>query len=214
MNYYLINNSTNLIEVGHYVQTKGLPVGYTYNWLEQENSIAKLTNDAYPIEDTDFIWDLEDDALLTDVISTSNISCIGLLVSDKFRKYLGELITHNHRFYPAKVRKKNIVHSYYWLHFVKKDLDGVDLKKSVFFKSNFGFDIGERLFFDSYKTALKIMRKEDCFIKLGHLHLLKNNIELYNQLFYLPVPNRIIATQKVISRIKKYQLTGIDFNII
>ena len=97
MKYYSLSYSTDEKEVGKvWPQCKAIPEGYDHKWLDLPNSMTKLTNDAFPNENPDLVFELDKKAKLTDIISPSNIYAVGLLVNEKAKLILEgfNLITH------------------------------------------------------------------------------------------------------------------------
>ena len=133
MKYFSLSNSTDEKEVGKvWPQCEGVADGYTHEWFDQPNSMTKLNNNEFPSLVPDLVFDLHKKAKLTDVISPSMISAIGLLINEKVKTILEGFNIIEHRYYPAIVREKDISYNYYWMHLVKPDLYGVDFKKSKF----------------------------------------------------------------------------------
>ena len=218
MQYYILTNSAEKKQVGKgYPQCKGMPsgLGLTKEWFEQQNSMTNLNNIEYPSFIPDLRFELNEKAILTDIVSTSNISAYGLLVNEKVKDLIADLATINHKFYTADLVEVKKHHKYFWLHFVKKDLVGIDIEKSIFYKSDFGFDKGDYIKFKNCEEALEIKRKNDnCFIKLEKLVLMPNYIEEFNHIFYLPIINNIIVSQKIIEIFNNYNITGIELEQI
>ena len=133
MKYYSLSYSTDEKEVGKvWPQCKAIPEGYDHKWLDLPNSMTKLTNDDFPNEDPNLVFELDKKSKLTDVISPSNIYAVGLLVNNKVKSILEIFNLITHKFYLATVKQNHIEHNYYWLHLVKPDLLGVNFEKSKF----------------------------------------------------------------------------------
>lgn len=121
MKYFLVANSTNNQIIGKkYPQCKGMPskMGLTFKWFEQPNSMTKLTNDEFPNFEPELIFELEEKALLTDVVSPSNILAKGLLVNERVKNIFSHFKLMEHRYYPATLivegKKKNTSGYIFW----------------------------------------------------------------------------------------------------
>jgi hypothetical protein len=214
--YYIASNSTDEKIIGKkYPQCKGIPsqMELTSNWFDQPNSMTNLSNDEFPHFKPELIFELEEKAKLTDIISPSNISAKGFLINEKVKDIFDKFILADHRYYPATLIVNDLKHQYYWLHFVKKDLDNINLNQSIFYKSIFGFDKGEYVKINSYQDALQVIRQEDCFIMPEKIVLNTNNNKT-EQVFYLPIPNRIIVSKEVMNLLCESKIKGIDFDLI
>ena len=70
MKFYLLSNSAKKTEVGTYPQTTGLVDGYEEF---AENSMVNLNSDEFPNFAPDLRFELEEKAILTDIIRPSNL---------------------------------------------------------------------------------------------------------------------------------------------
>lgn len=206
MEYFLISNSTNLKEIGHYIQCKGMPDGYNYKWFEQPNSMTNLTNDSFPDFEPDLVFELEKKAKLTDIVSTSNISAKGLLMNEKTKNIFEQCNLGQHKFYPATVIYKNEKHQYFWLHILNLRIEDINLKESKFYKSEFGFDKLGYLSFNGYEEAFRIARETDCFIRPEKIIMNKN----YINIFYLPISNSIYISNNLKTILDKNNINGME----
>lgn len=142
MDYYLLSNSTDEKIVGkQYPQCKGMPtgMGLTSKWFEQPNSMTKLTNDEFPNFEPELIFELDEKAKLTDVVTPSNISAKGLLVNDKLKNIFDSFNLMEHKYYPATLIVNGEKRNYYWLHFKESNdvfLNYIDFDKSSFYIGN------------------------------------------------------------------------------
>jgi len=145
MEYYILSNSTDEKIIGKkYPQCKGIPsdMGLTSKWFEQPNSMTKLTNDEFPDFEPELIFELEEKAILTDVVSPSNISAKGFLVNEKVKSILSDFTLMEHKYYPAILIFKGSKLPYYWLHFKENEntfLGGIDFPDSIFKITNLAF---------------------------------------------------------------------------
>lgn len=216
MKYYFLSNSTDEKEIGKsYPQCKGIPsrLGLNKNWFNQEDSMSKLKNSEFPTYNPDLRFELKKNAILTDLISTSNISAKGLLLSEKAKNIFTTCNLAPYRVYPASVIQGSINHQYFWLHLVKENLEGIDFLNSKFHITNLAFMKIENL---------NILSNEDYIIeknklKMKHIRaekisLTKNYSDnLFDLIFFPLIHSNIFISQNLANKIKKNNLTG--FNI-
>jgi hypothetical protein len=142
MEYFLLGNTTDEKIVGkQYPQCKGMPsgLGLTSKWFEQANSMTNLNNNEFPNFEPELIFELDEKAKLTDVVTPSNISAKGLLVNDKLKNILDSFNLIEHRYYPAILIVNGEKRHYYWLHFKESNdvfLNYIDFEKSSFYIGN------------------------------------------------------------------------------
>ena len=78
----------------------------------------------------------------TDLLSVAVING-GFLISEKFKKILEQFKLPTHKFYPAKVKRRNELLDYYWMHMICNLTDNVDYPNSKFFVyQNFSTALG------------------------------------------------------------------------
>src|SRR5690606_25582916 len=143
-----------------YPQCKGMPsgMGLTQNWFESPNSMTKLTNLDFPNFDPELIFELEDAAILTDVVSPSNISAKGFLINEKVKKLFEGFKLIEHKYYPAVLIVRRNRLQYYWLHFKANEdyfLRKIDYKQSKFHISNLAYKRIDDLKIFSYQEYLE-----------------------------------------------------------
>jgi hypothetical protein len=139
MEYFIATNATDKKIIGKagYPQCKGVPssMGLTFKWLERPNSMTNLTNAEFPDFEPELIFELEEKAVLTDVVSPCNISAKGFLINSKVKNVFSQFNLMEHRYYPATLIVKGERHEYFWTHF--KELEEYYLSKINFSKSAF-----------------------------------------------------------------------------
>jgi hypothetical protein len=130
MKYYLLSNSAKKEEVGTYPQTTGLVDGYEEF---SENSMVNLNSDELPNFVPDLRFELDKDAILTDIISPSNLDYAkGIMMNEKAKNAFKPFKLIPHQFYEATIKANNNILIYYWLHTLPPTLDIVDFSKSIF----------------------------------------------------------------------------------
>lgn len=216
MNYYLVSNDTNLEKIGAFMQCKGIPSGdkYDYKWFNQPNSMTRLTNRAYPQDDPDLVFELKEDAFLTDIISPSNISAVGILLNKRTKDLLRKFNLADHKYYPAKVIVNGSQCDYFWLHFVKNDFSGLDLEKSIFYNSLFKTDKHKRFKLNSYEDALKRKTPLYLFMGIEKLVLDKKSAFSFNEIFYLPAIEEIIINEDVLNEFLTQHISGFKYRLV
>src|SRR3569623_486669 len=118
MMYHFLSVSTNEKEIGRYYQTKGLPEGYTSKWYDDSNSMTNLTSSSLPDFIPDLKWELEEKAILTDIVSASNVTGKGFLISEKAKTIFENFDLAEHKFHKASLVVKNQTFQYYYLQLI------------------------------------------------------------------------------------------------
>lgn len=185
MKYYLVSASAEEDVVGEYPQTAGIYPGYNRNAL---NSMENLTSDCFPTFIPDLRFLLEDNAILTDVVSPSNLDfATGLLMNTTTKEIFSKAKIITHQFYPATLKTNHQLLDYYWLHLISPTLSIIDFEKSVFLETlptqektirTFDSLSDYERYYDSYelnpltidKLSLKVDLKVDVFCLPGIFH--------------------------------------------
>lgn len=130
MKYYLLSNSANKNEVGIYPQTTGLVDGYVEF---SDNSMVNLTSDELPNFIPDLRFELEEKAILTDIISVSNLDyAVGFFMNEKAKNIFQKFKVITHKYYDGALNVKGKILSYSWLHIVNSSFSGIDFLNSTF----------------------------------------------------------------------------------
>jgi hypothetical protein len=130
MKYLIISNSADEKEVGCYPQSSGLFNGYNH---DAPNAIENLTSDEFPDFIPDLRFELDEDAILTDIISPSNLDfATGLLMNEKAKKIFESAKIFLHKYYEATIKVNTKTLNYHWLHLVNPNFKDIAFKKSVF----------------------------------------------------------------------------------
>lgn len=217
MEYYLMSNDTDEKIVGEeYPQCKGIPskMGLTYKWFDQPNSMTKLTNDDFPDFEPKLIFELEEKAILTDVVSPSNISAKGFLINQKVKDASVQFNLMEHKYYPATLIVQNDKLQYYWVHFKGNEdyfLNNIDFKKSVFYIGNLArwkeADIALNSI-EEYKEARKNIGFKT--INFEKLHLSNSFKKNPKDLFYIDsLLNDFIISDTLRNKLQVLSITGL-----
>lgn len=219
MKYLFISNSGDEKVIGKkYPQCKGMPSGkgLTYKWFEQPNSMTKLSNENFPDFEPDLVFELEEKAILTDVVSPSNISAKGFLINQRVKDILSHFNLMEHQYYPATLIVRGDRLQYYWLHFKdceEKYLSGVDYLKSSFCIANLA---------NKKINDIQISSREDFWDKKMNLpmkHIRVEKLVLTEKvenrgldLFYIPyIHFCLFCSDRLIDVLKAYTIRGFDY---
>jgi hypothetical protein len=213
MKYYILSNATDEKEIGStYPQCKGVPDGYSFDWYDKPNSMTKLTNKFFPKQNPDLVFELDEKAILTDIVSPSNISAKGFLLNEKTKNLLSDFNIIEHEFYRATIFAKGYAHKYFWLHLVKDNFDGVDFEQSDFIEANLmnrkikSLNINS---LENYNTCR--LNKEKKFNGIiAEKLVLKKHYKL--DLFFFPfIHDYLIVSQLLLNSLMKNKITGVKY---
>lgn len=105
-------------------------------------------------------------------------------------------------------------YDYFWLHFVKDDFKGLDLRKTIFYNSLFKTDKHDFFRAKSYNEVLSHITPKWLFIGIEKLVLDKKSTFSEIDVFYLPIIENIIINEKVIYKFINQNITGIKYQLI
>ncbi len=218
MSYYLLSKATDEKIIGNsYPQCKGIPaeMGLTFKWFEQPNSMTKLNNEEFPDFKPELIFELEEEAILTDVVSPTNISAKGLLINEKVKTLFEGFNLMEHKFYDASlfVRGRNM--QYYWLHFRENNeqlFKVIDLQKTTFYIGNLArwkeSDVNIPSIEDYNKLKQSIGFKT---INFQSLCVTKHFKQQSLDLFYLnSFHNDFIITERLKKKLQALNVSGLE----
>jgi methionine synthase II (cobalamin-independent) len=210
MKYYLLSNSAKKNEVGTYPQTTGLVDGYEEF---AENSMVNLNSDEFPNFIPDLRFELDEDAILTDIISPSNLDYAkGLMMNEKAKKIFERFNLIPHKFYEASIKVNNSKFTYYWMHTIPPALDIIDFANSSFLEVLPTQEKIQRIFqnYDEYEKYGDIDLPND--LEVERLILIQSFHSKKIDLFCLPgLFTSFLVSQKLYDKIKETQLTGLHF---
>jgi hypothetical protein len=209
MKYYLISNSAEEKEVGCFPQTSGLFEGYNH---DAPNAMDNLTSDEFPDFIPDLRFELDEDAILTDIISPSNLDfATGLLMNEKAKKIFEPAKIISHKYYQASLKVKNKLLDYYWLHLIAPPLSIINFSDSIFLEVLPGQKKVQRIIksekeYDSYYDSYNINPLE-----IFKLSLTKDFNDQRFEVFCLPqiFPGLLISDR--ISSLLKENITGLSY---
>jgi hypothetical protein len=195
------------------IQCKGMPDKYNLDWLKRPSSHMYLSNDNYPKNDPCIVFELEENSKLTDIISYSMISSLGLLINEKVFEILKTVKVSNSRFYDVELICNNKIYKYYYLHFVETSLRNIDFVNSKLFKSSYTKKIedvnvvfNEKDFLSRVEDYRKI-HELNCLLKFSSLSL-KENFDC----FYLPYQEGIFISETLKIKFEEQNISGLTFH--
>lgn len=210
MKYYLLSNSAKKNEVGTYPQTTGLVDGYEEF---AENSMVNLNSDEFPNFVPDLRFELDEDAILTDIISPSNLDYAkGLMMNERAKKIFESFNLNTHKFYEASIIAGSTQFTYYWMHTIPPTLDIVDFANSSFLEVLPTQEKIQRIFhnYDEYEKYGNDDLPND--LEVEKLTLIQSFNSKKVDLFSLPgLFTSFLISQKLYDKIKEMQLTGLHF---
>ncbi|MFY9309461.1 MAG: hypothetical protein WAQ28_10485 [Bacteroidia bacterium] len=215
MKYYTLTNSTNLKEIGYFIQTIG-SIDANGQDVKGINSRVKLNQFTFPSFVPDLRFKLENKAILTDVISTSNIHAKGFLISNGFKNLLFDFNIIEHKFYPSSVIANNISYDYYWLHLVKNNFNGIDFSNSTFYNTAIFGSRLTRITISSYDDYIEQCKRISNLnrIVVTKLVLTESFLSMNYDLFFFPyIHDFVIASEELISTIKKHKISGLTWEV-
>ena len=214
MKYYILSNATDEKEIGKkYPQCKGVPEGYTFTWYDEPNSMTKLTNEEFPKEKPDLVFELHEKAILTDVISPDNISARGMLINEKTKELLNNFKLLEHRIYPATLFANRQMHKYYWVHFYKDNFSGLDFKNSNFIEVNLmkrkikSVDVNS---LEDYNFFRKNKEKKSNSIVAEKL-ILNDSFKNLDVFLFPLVHDYLIISKKIYECFQDNQISGVKY---
>ena len=214
MTYYFLSVSTNEREIGCYFQTEGLPEGYTSKWYDEPNSMTSLTDSALPDFIPDLIWELKEEAILTDIISAGNITATGFLMSEKAKAIFENFNLIEHKFHQASLIVKDQTLAYYYLQLVNRDFTGINFNNSSFCIADlFGIKEDDSNILSSDDLIEKQKRLELGLVisaeKLSFFDTFKTP-----DLFFFPIIHSdIFISQNLLNELMENNITGYEVTI-
>lgn len=208
--FYILKPAVDTKETGNVFPTVESYEGYDFN---TPNSVHKLNHHEFPNFVPDIRLKLVKGANLCDIMGQATISASGLLVSETLKKSIENLNIAPHKFYSATIENDGILHQYYWLHIVWKEIeDLVDYQNSTFFKCKFSKNLGN----------LNISSREDFWVhknQMGSRFLISyDKINLYKKptydIYTLPFRGDIICSHKIFEQLENQKnYKGIELTL-
>ena len=220
MIYFKVSLATdeNAIGKAGFPQCKGIPsnMGLTKEWFDRPQSFTHLTNQKFPSFEPDFLFELEDKAYLTDVVSPSNISAQGYLVNEKAKELFSQFNIMEHKIYPAILIADGFKLNYFWIHFKENHdyfMENIDYNKSTFHIRNMAFMKIEDVSINSYQEYLEKAKELPFSRQISATHLTFSddfNAKEYDW-FYM---NSLFLNPRISQRFKEainiHKVTGLS----
>lgn len=206
--YYILKPAVGTKETGMTYPPLESFEDYDFN---SPKSVYKLNSDSFPDFIPDIRFKLAKGAKLCDVMGQGTISACGLLINEGVKEVLEQFNLIPHKYYPATIQDKGIIHKYYWVHCVWEDgIKHLDFSNSRFQINEFGDNLGD-VELNSYQELL------DKQTELGFMKMLYNyNSSMYNidfELFTHPLNKTIYVSEKLFSSLTHKSFTGIDISV-
>jgi hypothetical protein len=211
MKYYLLSNATDEKEIGKtYPQCKGVPNGYTFAWYDEPDSMTNLINKEFPKNNPNLIFELEEKAILTDVVSPSNISARGILMNERALNIINKKKILNNEIYSGELKKGNEKFKYYWLHLVHDNFDNIDFINSNFIETNlFRHKVSDLKIENEYQFKIEFEKclKRSNIISVERLKL-KTTFN-YDLFFFPKIHSDLIVSEVLLNKLESENITGI-----
>ncbi len=217
MTFYLLTASTDDNVIGaSYPQCKGMPSGegLTKDWFDMPDSMTKLNNRTFPKIEPDLRFELEEDSILTDLVSPSNISARGLLLSKRAKMVLQVFPMMPHKFYSAQLKHSGVIYEYFWLHPVRESFDSIDFSNSQFHLANLAMVKIRDLHISSQADYIQVKAENRMkHVRADKLTLFSNSEERKHHVtMFPPLHSKILISQELKNSIQENNLTGFDFS--
>ncbi len=219
MKYFFVSNSGDENIIGKIApQCKGIPsiIKSGYKWFDEPNSMTKLSNETFPQFDPNLIFELDKRALLTDIVSHSNITAKGFLLNDKAKNIINQFNLIDHKFYPATLIVNGEILNYQWLHF-KTDNDfllgNINFTKSSFHLCDVTYTKIEDLDIHSFDDFQK--KQKGLFLQyISASKLIVNDSIInkkYDLLYFGHMFLNCFISQRLVEALRANNITGFDF---
>ena len=218
MKYFFISNSGDENIIGKVApQCKGIPsvIKNGYKWFDQPNSMTLLNNESFPNFKPDLIFELDENALLTDIVSPSNITAKGFLINEKTKDVIIKFNLNNYQLYPATLIVKKSMLKYYWLHFKTEHdflLRNIDYQKSQFHICDLTYTKSNEVEIKSYEDYL--IKRKNLFLqyisasKIIVNELIKN--KEYDLFYFGNMFLHCFVSDRLVSELRANNITGFD----
>jgi hypothetical protein len=202
--YYILKPAVGTKETGMAYPAVENFEDYDFN---KANSVYKLDSDSFPDFIPDISYKLAKGAKLCDVMEKSNISACGLLINEKVKEVLEQFNLVPHKYFPATIEDKGIIHQYYWVHFVWEDgIKYLDFANSKFKIKRASKDLGEV----EVQSLNELHSKQG---ELGFMNMIHNYeytfINPNFDLFIHPLNKTIFVSENLKSKMANF--SGSDF---
>jgi hypothetical protein len=171
-----------------------------------------LRSNEYPPANIKLVFELENRAKLTDILSQAAISADGLLINEKVKTVFENFNLMNHIFFPVSIKTKDGVLNYYWLHLNESFISAIDYKNSTFCWTEYELeqDSVDIISFEDY-----IVKKKKNGIYWGvngeTIKLLPNKFKDEIDLFNLgPFDFTIYISDRLKEALEKANISGIE----
>lgn len=207
--YYILSPAVGTKETG-----MAYPAVESYDDYDFDapNSVHKLRSREFPDFTPNIRFKLTKGAKLCDMMGQASINAHGFLISEKLLSVIKNCNIVSHKFYTATIEVNEVLHSYYWIHFVwNESIQKIDYKSSSFFIRRGLRNIGKIDIesFDDFNNKNK---------EMGAVNFIDyDKIVLFDSIIYDIFPiyhgTEIYISENMMNTLKKENLTGLDINI-
>jgi hypothetical protein len=193
-------------------QCKNIPNNAPENWLKGLDATSNFSNNEPIKYENKLIFELENDATLTDAVSVSLVSSKYILVNERLMGILKSFNIPYTSIHKAKVISLDKTHDYYYIHFYWTENHGIDYNKSKFYYANSIFenkiaDIEIKSYQDYLEKSNKLDRKG---IYASEIYLDSNfNADIFG--FRFIVFKYLFISERLKKALVKNKITGFDF---
>ena len=172
------------------------------------NSVHKLNHHEFPSFEPNIRLKLVNGAILCDVLGQATINASGLLVSERLKNALSQLIIVPHTYYPASIEDTDgAIHKYYWMHLVWQENDKlVNFRDSIFYQKRGARELGE-LNIQSQSDYQYVKEKIGSRFMIGQKKLVLNYFPNYD-IWLIPYSPSLIIHERIKPFFEKF--TGIS----
>src|SRR5688500_15759577 len=138
---FILQPATNTKETG----SKFPPVESYDNYnFKALNSVHNIKNREFPDFEPDIRFKLRKGAKLCDLMGQATINAHGFLISPKMKSIFENTNIIPHLYYPATIESNEILHPYFWIHFVwNESKELFDFENSYFYAKRFSQNLGK-----------------------------------------------------------------------
>lgn len=210
MKYFIINNTDNLMEIGHYPQiikrpgyNPAVPNGYwNVRWDKKPNFMPNYESEIHT------------KAKATNFLEKSS-GLYGFIIDEQFKVILTKHHLPDSNFYPVKVFHNENLLNYYWFHFINSSIEFIDFKSSIMEIFNTTpFKIIEEINIESINQINEISQSLsfEKGIRIKEL-VFRSNFPFYDVISLWNFAPIILISEKLKNALEGAEMTGYELKI-